>query len=224
MPRKRCPENTFCVSNALLYIIVIIIVIIIISIYNNKKKNQNMLQAIIESNQQLFMSFKDTVSSVFNLNLSTVSFNKRLTDPLEPPERTTPLFFRRMAVTPTANIRLSEQTNLGIPVNVHTRGEAVHYQQVGVLIQDGASGDNKKILPIYGKPTYSGSQNWNYYTSTDGYHSMKVSITNNNKSCTHEFGCKELYDGDLVKIEGYDSQFKVSLYELDKPRYIPYVV
>ena len=224
MPRRRCPENTFCLSNSLLYIVVAIIVIIIIGIYNNKKKNQNMLEAIIESNQQLFTSFKDIVSNVFNFNVSTVSFNKRLTDPLEPPERTTPLFFRRMPQQSTTNIRISEQTNLGVPVNVHTRGEAIHYQQVGILIQNGVSGDNKKILPIYGKPTYSRSQNWNYYTSTDGYHSMKVSITNNNKSCTHEFGCKELYDGDLVSIEGYDSQFKVSLYTLDKPRYIPYVV
>ena len=31
-------------------------------------------------------------------------------------------------------------------------------------------------------------------------------------------------DGNLVSVEGYDSQFKVSLYKLDKPRYIPYVV
>lgn len=223
MARRRCPENTFCVSNTLLYIVAIIIVIIIVNIYNNKKKNQNMLDAILESNKQLFNSFKETVSNVFNLNLSTVSFNKRLTDPLEPPERTTPLFFRRVPLT-TTNIRVSEQTKLGIPINIHTRGEAVHYQQVGVLIQDGVSGDNKKILPLYGKPTYSGSQNWNYYTSTDGYHSMKVGITNNNRSCTHEFGCNELYDNDLITIEGYDSQFKVSLYELDKPRYIPYVV
>jgi hypothetical protein len=224
MPRKRCPKNTFCFSNTIVYFILIAIGFILIHIYNNKKTNQNMIDAIIDSNQQMFHSFKHTMANVLNLNVSTVSFNKRLTDPLQPPERTTPMFFRRMAVTPSTDIRISKQTDLGIPVNVHTRGEAVHYQQVGILIQDGVSGDNKKILPIYGKPTYSGSQNWNYYTSSDGYHSMKIGVTNKNKQCTHEFGCNEIYDGDVVSVEGYDSQFKVSLYKLDKPRYIPYVV
>jgi len=53
---------------------------------------------------------------------------------------------------------------------------------------------------------------------------MKVAITNDNKECTHEYGCKEINDGSLVSVEGHDSQFKVSLYKLDKPRYIPYVV
>lgn len=215
MPRKKCPPHTFCLSNTLFYIIIVCAVIIIVSIYNNKKKDQNILDAIHDSNQQLFSSVSETISNMFNFNTSTISFNKRIHDPLESPERTSPLYFRRIPVT---------QANIGVPINVKTRGESIGYQQVGILIQAGVTGDNKKILPIYGKPTYSGSQNWNYYTSTDGYHSMKVAVTNKNKSCTHEFGCQEIYDGDLVNIEGYDSQFKVSIYELDKPRYIPYIV
>jgi len=52
---------------------------------------------------------------------------------------------------------------------------------------------------------------------------MKVAVTNNNKSCTQEYGCSEIYDGDLINIEGYDSQFKASIYELDKPKYIPHI-
>lgn len=215
MPKKICPTNTFCISNSLLYVISIIIAILFIGIYNNKKQDQNIVQAIQESNKNMFVSLKELISNTFNFNLSTISFNKRITDPLEPPERTTPLFFK--------TIDFNKQNNLGIPINIETRGTAINYQQVGILIQDGASGDNKKILPLFGKPTYSGSQNWNYYTSSDGYHSMKVAITNNNRSCTQEHGCKEIYDNDLVDIQGYDSKFKVSVYELDKPKYIPYI-
>ena len=215
MARKRCPTNTFCISNSLMYIVFIIIAIVVIGIYNNKKNDQSLIQAIQESNQHLFTSLRDIISNTFNLNLSTVSFNKRLSDPLEPPERSTPLFFKQ--------VQVNKQTNLGIPINIETRGTAVNYQQVGILIQEGTTGDNKKILPLYGKPTYSGSQNWNYYTSSDGYHSMKVAVTNNNRSCTQEHGCKEIYDNDLVDIQGYDSKFKVSVYELDKPKYIPYI-
>ena len=51
----------------------------------------------------------------------------------------------------------------------------------------------------------------------------QVAVTNNNKSCTQEYGCSEIYDGDLINIEGYDSQFKASIYELDKPKYIPHI-
>jgi hypothetical protein len=215
MGRKKCPVNTFCITNTLLYMVFIIVAIILVGIYNTRSTEQSLIHAIQDSNKRLFSSVKKVISDTFNLNLSTVSFNKRLSDPLEAPERTTPLFFKR--------IDINKQTNLGIPINVSTRGAAVHYQQVGVLIQNGVSGDNKKILPLYGKPTYSGSQNWNYYTSTDGYHSMKVAVTNNNKSCTQEYGCSEIYDGDLINIEGYDSQFKASIYELDKPKYIPHI-
>jgi len=215
MGRKKCPANTFCITNTLLYMVFIIVAIILVGIYNTRSTEQSLIHAIQDSNKRLFSSVKKVISDTFNLNLSTVSFNKRLSDPLEAPERTTPLFFKR--------IDINKQTNLGIPINVSTRGAAVHYQQVGVLIQNGVSGDNKKILPLYGKPTYSGSQNWNYYTSTDGYHSMKVAVTNNNKSCTQEYGCSEIYDGDLINIEGYDSQFKASIYELDKPKYIPHI-
>jgi|TARA_B110000211_G_scaffold90296_1_gene105442 hypothetical protein len=215
MGRRKCPKNTFCFNDTIIYVVCAIIIVILFNIYFNKKKDQSMINAMYESNRQLLSSVQETIGNIFNFNVSTVSFNKRLTDPLQAPERTTPLFFRRM---------VSKQTDLGVPINVHTRGEAVHYQQVGVLIQNGVSGDNKIILPIYGKPTYSGSQNWNYYTSTNGYQSMKVAITNDNKECTHEYGCKEINDGNLVSVEGHDSQFKVSLYKLDKPRYIPYVV
>ena len=215
MARRKCPANTFCITDTLIYVIVILAAIILVSMYNNRSTERSVVHAIQDSNVRLFRSLKSVVSDMFNLNLSTVSFNKRATDPLQPPERTTPLFFK--------TVDINKQTSLGIPINVETRGRAVNYQQVGVLIQNGVSGDNKKILPLYGKPTYSGSQNWNYYTSSDSYHSMKVAVTNNNKSCTQEYGCSEIYDGDLVNIEGYDSQFKASIYKLDKPKYIPYV-
>ena len=32
-----------------------------------------------------------------------------------------------------------------------------------------------------------------------------------------------LYNGDTIYVEGYDSVFKVTMYENDKPRYIPFI-
>ena len=39
-----------------------------------------------------------------------------------------------------------------------------------------------------------------------------------------QYGCQELYDGNTVDINGYDSKFKVTMYKLDAPKYIPDVV
>lgn len=83
--------------------------------------------------------------------------------------------------------------------------------------------NNKKILPLYGEETYRGSNQWRYYTSTDGYHSLKLPVYYRNRSCQDEYGCGEIYDGDMVRVEGYNSPFKASIYKLGIARYIPFL-
>ena len=82
---------------------------------------------------------------------------------------------------------------------------------------------SKKILPLFGKPTYPGSRQWLYYTGTDSYASVKLPVINENRSCQDDHGCKEIYDGSSVEISGYGGSFKANIYNLDKPRYLPYV-
>ena len=49
-------------------------------------------------------------------------------------------------------------------INVPTRGEPPSYQQVGILTDT----DNpENIKPLYGRQTYRGSNQWNYFTSLD---------------------------------------------------------
>ena len=60
-------------------------------------------------------------------------------------------------------------------VNVPTRGYPTGYQQVGVLIEENSNGENK-LLPLFGEQTYPGSRQWRYYTSSDGYQSVKLPI------------------------------------------------
>ena len=59
--------------------------------------------------------------------------------------------------------------HLGVPINIPTRGYSEGYQQVGALIQEDGSGNNQKILPLYGEQTYPGSRQWKYYTETTRY-------------------------------------------------------
>ena len=118
-----------------------------------------------------------------------------------------------------------------IPINIETRPDGGEYQQVGILTkesiadEDAIPGNNTDsvILPLFGRPTYRGSQMYNYYTATDKYHQVRVPLIINNDNCTDQRGCKEIYDNDTIQVPGYNGNFKVQIYKLDYPRYIPYV-
>ena len=118
-----------------------------------------------------------------------------------------------------------------MPINIETRPDGGDYQQVGILTKESivdeevVPGNNTDsvILPLFGRPTYRGSQLYNYYTATDKYHQVRIPLTINGDNCTDQRGCKELYDNDSVQVPGYNGNFKVQIYKLDYPRYIPYV-
>ncbi len=134
---------------------------------------------------------------------------RRLHDPLLAPERSNP----RMS---PFSINVSE---VGIPINEPTRGETGPYQQVGYLQAEG-----EKILPLFGRQVYPGSHKWTYYTSTDQYNQIKVPVEINNKNCTGEYGCDEISDDSEVFVPAYPNRsFKATIYNLDAPRYIPFV-
>lgn len=126
---------------------------------------------------------------------------ERLINPLLPPER-------------------SYNSRYSVPINIPTRGYASNYQQVGVITADTKEG--VKILPLFGRQLWKGSNRWNFYTSTDQYNSLKLPVYSKKRDCQDQNGCDELYDGDQVVIPQYgeNSQFKVSMYKLDSPVYI----
>ena len=119
----------------------------------------------------------------------------------------------------------------GIPINIETRESGGDFQQVGILskktINDGVSvpGNNTDsvVLPLYGKSTYRGSNKWLYYTETDKLNPVKIPVNHKNKDCTDDYGCDEIYDKDSVTIPSYNGDFTVKIYNLNKPRYIPFI-
>tara|TARA_A100001035_G_C27676685_1_gene451000 strand:- start:87 stop:950 length:864 start_codon:yes stop_codon:yes gene_type:complete len=121
------------------------------------------------------------------------------------------------------------QQQMGIPINIETRGSGGDFQQVGILSKQTIDEDGKtpgnntdaNILPLYGKPIYRGASKWLYYTETDKYNPVKIPITVSGRDCTDDQGCEELYDGSEVVIPSYNGVFKVKIYKFNKPRYIP---
>lgn len=104
-----------------------------------------------------------------------------------------------------------------IPINITTKSIPESYRQMGVIDSAG------KLLPLYGRRNGRGTDIYNYYTRTDTYNPVQVPISSGRRDCTEDIGCKELSDGDNVKIYGV-GEGHVKLYNIDAPRYIPGLV
>jgi ferredoxin-NADP reductase len=75
-----------------------------------------------------------------------------------------------------------------------------------------------------GRRHMSGRDKWQYYTiSNTGNLNTKLPISVNGKSCTSEYGCDQIMNGDSVYVEGYKNTFKATVYENNMFSYIPVV-
>ena len=111
-------------------------------------------------------------------------------------------------------------SNWGIPINIPTRSFDSSYRQVGILTRINGV---ETILPLMGRPLFANRNKWQYYTMSDKNNSVKLPVSRNGKSCTNEYGCDNLYNGDTIYVEGYNDAFKVTIYDTELPRYIPFI-
>lgn len=101
-------------------------------------------------------------------------------------------------------------------INIPTRGEPPKYQQIGILTRDEGEDESRernkdpKILQLYGRPTYRGSDIWNYYATHEG---IEIPIYNNGVNCDRLRGCDEMYGGDNVDLNPYDSSYEIEIYK-----------
>ena len=109
----------------------------------------------------------------------------------------------------------------GIPVNVSTRGVEQSFQQMGILTRMNGT---ELILPLMGRRSVTGRDKFEYYAiSNTGSVNTKLPISVNGKSCSREYGCEDINNGDSVFVQGYNDAFQVTMYENDTFRYIPYL-
>jgi hypothetical protein len=137
---------------------------------------------------------------------------RRLGDPMEEPRRTYP--FTKDIYDNVQNYQIKTATN------IPTRGVSTDFQPIGILTNMDMK-STPTILQLYGRAIYPGSYRWQYYTNSDNFQSVKVQVIHKGRECMNDTGCEELYTGDLVRVPAYDKQFKVELYRLDRPAYIP---
>jgi hypothetical protein len=76
-----------------------------------------------------------------------------------------------------------------------------------------------------GRKLMNGRDKWQYYTMANGSGNIntKLPVSVNGKSCTGEYGCNDIQNGDTVYVEGYNNVFTATVYENGTFSYIPYI-
>ena len=197
----RCPPGTLCIENITLLFIVMILILLFGFYYSNMYSSSNIIKNVSPiHNNQLFAKPSYSFSNIEN---------DILLNPYEAPTRDNRLF-------PNSNIYSSR-----IPINIPTQSFDTNYRQIGILNSIG--GNDKMILPLMGRPLITNRDKWNFYTMSDKNNMIKLPIKFNGRNCTADYGCNDLYTGDIVQVDGYDKKFKVTTYENNTFKYIPYI-
>jgi hypothetical protein len=114
-----------------------------------------------------------------------------------------------------------------VPIQVPTQGYPEEYQQMGVLTAQGGSSTsaspNRTLLPLFGRRTATGRDRFNYYTRTDGFNPIQVSLNYKGRQCDDDNGCDEIFSGETVSVPQLGQTFVSTVYKYNVPRYIPVV-
>lgn len=233
-----CPEGNFCFRKESFGMWILLLLVIFVYLYykmtNKVNKNEILKEKElfyknkIDELENHIKELKGTLENETNRKVKKEvkhdikrfekekeMYYRRLGDPLEVPNQTYEF---------TSNIYNNVQKyDPKKMINIPTRGVPTDFQPIGVLTNVDSK-KNPNILQLFGRPLWIGSNKWQYYTSSDGFQSIKIQLLHKRKECLSDLGCEELYIGDIVHIPAYGMDFKVDLYRIDKPTYIPYLV
>ena len=211
MPKK-CPPGVLCIENFTLGILVLCLGVVLYFLYIGGKRDNNSRSNTV-SNSEIIIREVDRGNTSTLFSMPSYSYsnepNDVLMNPYQPPLRDDRVF---------NNIRSGDPR--GIPINVPTQSVDTTYRQVGILTRINGP---ETILPLMGRPLFTNRDKWNFYTMSDKNNMIKLPVVNRNKSCTGEYGCDNLQNGDTVYAEGYNDAFKVTSYDNNQMCYIPYI-
>ena len=206
---KKCPPGVICIENFTIFIIVILIVGFCYFFFSkNNDPNQNInistnLRTNDDPNEGL--GFGLMPSYPYN-NLPSYG------NPLSPPLRDERYFVPELTIAPRN----------AVPINVSTTAVDTSYRQVGILTPlNGSSKDN--ILPLMGRPLFTRRSLWQYYTISNQHNNVKLPVSVKGKSGLNENGVDEIFSDDTVYVEGYNEPFKITKYENDTIKYLPFL-
>jgi len=221
---KKCIPGLFCIENMTLFLLFIVCIILIYVFYShvgNRVSNSStnsilngggaavvMISAPPLANVEMGPQRPMNSQTMLNHTPPTIQngiWNNSWAGPFAPSEV-------------EATIR---QQNLIRNSPIPTRGYADAYLPIGVLSRLSGSGD--MILPLMGRQISNRRDKYQYYTMmTSGAANPPLPVSVNGKSCTSEYGCDSISNGDVVYVDGINDTFRATIYENDFFTYVPY--
>jgi hypothetical protein len=204
---KKCPPGVICIENFTIFFFIILLVGAAYFFSRNQYSNQISKQNIniYDNDNDNERSFGSLPSYPYN-NLPA---NDVLLNPYAAPLRDERYF-------------VPGYRNAVVPINISTTAVDTAYRQLGILTPlNGSSKDN--ILPLMGRPLFTRRSLWQYYTISNQHNNVKLPVSVKGKSGLNDNGVDEIYSDDTVYVEGYNEAFKVTKYENDTIKYLPFL-
>ena len=202
---KKCPPGVICIENFTIFFFIILLVCAGY-LFSRNQESRDLKQNInIYDNERSSGFFP---SYPYN-NLPA---NDVLLNPYAAPLRDERYFVPEVVVAPSR----------AVPINISTTAVDTAYRQLGILTPlNGSSKDN--ILPLMGRPLFTRRSLWQYYTISNQHNNVKLPVSVKGKSGLNDNGVDEIYSDDTVYVEGYNEAFKVTKYENDTIKYLPFL-
>jgi hypothetical protein len=201
----------FCVKNTTIFLIVILGVIVVYFMYSKyyiSEKVTSTMQMPQMSMPQMSMPSITQMPQMPSMFMQGSGNVDILENPYAPPLRNDGYFSGISGMSGMSGM----MGGITMPVNVRTQGPPINtnYRQVGLLTRINGK---ETILPLMGRPLLKNRDKWQFYTMSDKNNSVKLPISFKKKSCTSEYGCDNIYNGDTVYVEGYKDAFQSTIYD-----------
>ena len=231
MGKKCIPgSNIYCIENMTLFLLFFFFLLTgylyYIFLSGNYKRSSNMT---VYSNPVAMVQEKIQVPGLMGRATRNIDSPNVIMDPYGPPLRNDGYYFPRDSADTRGQIQLAGPIVYevarpkGVAINVETRGVSSDYSQLGILTRSQNRGDDM-ILSLMGRRLITGLDKWQYYTiSNTGNMNTKLPVSLNGRSCSGEYGCDCINNGDMVFVEGYNDSFRVTMYENSRFNYIPFI-
>jgi hypothetical protein len=215
---KKCPPGVICVENVTLLLLFIILLVLACFIYMN---SSNTKSVTINDTNHITVENKRELSNdrgFLTRFLPSWPYNNLprdvLLDPYAAPFRDERYLVPEVNYIPRGSVPINMSTNIGA---VDTS-----YRQMGIMTPlNSASKDN--ILPLMGRPLFTNRDKWQYYTISNQHNNVKLPISFKGKSALNDYGVDQIFNGDTIYVEGYNEPFRVTVYENDTIKYLPFI-
>ncbi len=246
-PQRVCPPGVFCMENMTLAVVTAVVILVVgavVYMHRSPGTKQTMTNAHTTSMFANFINWWKPAPQQLRPDPDV------LLDPYAAPLRDDRYFMSRMAFLapisgrvpayappmPTldagalvANNPVQPAVTFNVPINVPTQqpfGQDSTFRQIGILTRVKKNKNNVEdtlILPLMGRPLLTNRDKWNFYSMNDKNNMIKVPIKVKGKSAMNEYGVDNLYNNDVVYVQGYDDEFRATVYDNDTMRYLPFL-